>query len=70
MVIDLDTEEGKILMGLASIGAMVVGVDSVEPPALPAAEIPLAVLAFKGRFHRERVVAVLKRLVAYLVNRN
>ena len=70
MVVDLDTEEGKILMGLASIGAMLVGVDSVEPPALPAREIPLAVLAFKGRFNRDRVVATLRKLVDYLVKRN
>jgi hypothetical protein len=68
MVIDLDTEEGRILMGLASIGAMVVGVDGHEEQANT--EVPLAVLAFRARFRYENVVVALKRVVDYLLKLN
>lgn len=68
MVIDLETEEGRILMGLASIGAMVVGVDGHEEQANT--EVPLAVLAFRARFRYDDVLAALKRVVNYLLKLN
>ncbi len=65
MVIDLDTEEGRIIAGLASIGAMVVGVD---PARVEQAnwEVPVAVMAFQARFPLEAVVDALRRVVDHL----
>jgi hypothetical protein len=69
MVIDLDTEDGRIVVALASLGAMLAG---VQEHLLDRAnvEIPAAVMAFQAKFHHDRVTAVLKRIVDYYVKRN
>jgi hypothetical protein len=68
MVIDLDTEAGRIVVGLASIGAMVVGVHGHEEQANT--EIPVAVLAFQSRFSHEAVLEALKPIVGYFLKLN
>lgn len=69
MVLDLESEDGRIVVGLASIGAMVVGFTS-EHEERANAELPAAVLAFQGRFHYNAVADVLQRIVNDLLKHN
>jgi len=68
MILDLDSEDGKIVLGLASIGAMVVGSDRHRKRAMT--EVPASVAQFKMRHDHDRVVDVLKRIVHELLQRN
>jgi len=64
MIIDLETEEGKIIAGLASIGAMMVGVNLFNAERANQ-EIPHAVLIFQSTFAARKVRAAIEKVAVW-----